>query len=362
MKKIFIVVGTRPNFIKITQFKKEAKKFPTLDIKIIHTGQHFDANMSEIFFTQFELEPDIYLNAEKGRPAAQIASIIQKLDDLVNEDRPDLILVPGDVNSTLATAIVANKNNIALGHIESGLRSFDQEMPEEHNRILTDQISQFCFVTEPSGMHNLAQENSLAAVHYVGNTMIDTLVAFQKQIDDCKFFEKLKLTQGNYFLLTMHRPSNVDNDEGLIFLHQLLKDLSKSRDIVFPAHPRTLKNLDALNLLQEIRENKKVHFIEPLGYFEFQNLVKNAFCCITDSGGIQEETTFVSIPCLTLRPNTERPITITKGTNTLLPNDIGMVNKYIKAIEQGEYKQGDIPENWDGSATFRILEVISNIK
>lgn len=359
MKNILIVVGTRPNFIKITQFKKELQKFPNLKAKIIHTGQHFDANMSDIFFQQFGLTPDIYLNAEKGSPSHQISSIIAKLDQLVQEERPDLIMVPGDVNSTLATAIVANKNNIPLAHIESGLRSFDRTMPEEHNRVLTDQLSQICFVTEPSGMNNLAQENNKASIHYVGNTMIDTMVAFKNEIDNSKYYESLDLSNGEYLLITMHRPSNVDNEEGLSFMHKLFTKLAEKREIVFPAHPRTLKNLEKLELLETIKQNPRIHFIEPLGYFQFQNLVKNAFCCITDSGGIQEETTFAQIPCLTLRPNTERPITIDKGTNTLLPNDIEMVLKYITAIENKQYKQGEIPENWDGKATYRILDIIN---
>ena len=361
MKKVFLVVGTRPNFIKITQVKKLGQKFRNLEIKIIHTGQHFDDNMSKVFFEQFKIEPEVYLNAETGTPSKQIASIIERLDGFIQIERPDIILVPGDVNSTLATAIVANKNNITLGHIESGLRSFDNSMPEEHNRVLTDKISHHCFVTEPSGMDNLAQEASVANVHYVGNTMIDTMVAYEKEIDESNYFDSINLKSKDYILLTMHRPSNVDSKDGISFIAKLIQEISKTKNVVFPIHPRTLKKFEAFNNLEVLTNNSKVKIIEPLGYFQFQNLVKNAFCCVTDSGGIQEETTFARVPCLTLRPNTERPITILKGTNTLLPNDIEMVLKYIQSIEDKTYKKGDVPELWDGKATERILKVLDNI-
>jgi len=361
MKKVLVVVGTRPNFIKITQFKKEALKFPNLEIKILHTGQHFDANMSDIFFEQFNTFPDYYLNAEKGRPAFQMASIIEKLDTFVNEVyRPDLILVPGDVNSTLASAIVANKNNISLGHIESGLRSYDRTMPEEHNRILTDQLSDHCFVTEPSGMENLAKENSHAQIHYVGNTMIDTLAAFEKQIIQNNKIAALNLSKHSFVLVTMHRPNNVDNNDGIAFINNLLLKLSEKLTVVFPAHPRTVKNFDTVQL-KELQQNKNIHILEPLGYFEFQNLVKNAKCIVTDSGGIQEETTYLQIPCLTIRPNTERPITTDSGTNTLIPNDIDLVLKYVQSIIDKNYKKGTIPELWDGKATQRILAAIDKL-
>jgi len=361
MKKVLIVVGTRPNFIKITQFKKEASKFPNIEIKILHTGQHFDANMSDIFFEQFNTFPDYYLNAEKGRPAFQIASIIEKLDTFINEEYcPDMILVPGDVNSTLATAIVANKNNIPLGHIESGLRSYDRSMPEEHNRVLTDQLADHCFVTEPSGMENLAKENSHAQIHYVGNTMIDTLANFEKQIIENNKIADLNLSPHSFVLVTMHRPNNVDNKQGIDFINDLLLKLSEKIFVVFPAHPRTVKNFDPKQL-KTLQQNKNIHILEPLGYFEFQNLVKNAKCIVTDSGGIQEETTYLKIPCLTIRPNTERPITIESGTNTLIPNDISLVIKYVQSVIDKKYKKGTVPELWDGKATQRILAAIDKL-
>ncbi len=361
MVKILIVVGTRPNFIKITQFKKEAKKFLNMEIKMVHTGQHFDPNMSDVFFEQFDCFPDFYLEATKGNPAQQIASIIDKLDHYVNHEfKPDIILVPGDVNSTLAAAIVANKNNITLGHIESGLRSYDRSMPEEHNRVLTDQLADHCFVTEPSGMDNLAKENSASQIHYVGNTMIDTLVAFEKEIDANSINKELGLENHKYALVTMHRPNNVDSENSIQFIAELLENIANKLTVVFPAHPRTLKNFDPKQLAA-LKSNKKIRFLEPMGYFEFQNLVKNAICVVTDSGGLQEETTFLRVPCLTIRPNTERPITIEVGTNTLLPNNIGIINKYLESIIDKTYKTGAIPELWDGKATFRILSAIDQI-
>jgi len=360
MTKILIVVGTRPNFIKITQFRKEALRFPNLEIKIVHTGQHYDANMSDVFFEQFNIFPDYYLEAEKGSACKQLASIIEKLDLFINTTYlPDLILAPGDVNSTLAAALVANKNNICLGHIESGLRSMDRTMPEEHNRILVDQMSDICFVTEPSGMQNLANENSLASIYYVGNTMIDTLTAFNNEIENTPILAELALSKKSYTLITMHRPKNVDTAQGIAFIAALLEKLSKKTKIVFPVHPRTLKQIPK-EALAKIQNNKKIKLLPPIGYFQFQKLVKEAKCIITDSGGIQEETTFLKVPCLTIRPNTERPITAEIGTNTLLINNIALIEKYVERIFEGTYKIGAVPELWDGKATTRILESITS--
>ena len=360
VKHILIVVGTRPNFIKVTQFKKIASKyFSHLTITILHTGQHFDDNMSKVFFDQFNLHPDVFLNAESGRPASQIASIIQKLDAYVAGNRPDIILSPGDVNSTLATSIVANKNSIPLGHIESGLRSEDLGMPEEHNRILADNLANHLFVTEPSGLNNIANEELAGKVHYVGNTMIDTMVAFQNEIDEAAYYNSLGLKSQDYILLTMHRPATVDNEKGVLFVKSLITEMLQKRDVVFPAHPRTINKMKEFGVFEELKGLKGLHFLPPLGYFQFQNLVKNAFCCVTDSGGIQEETTFAQVPCLTLRPNTERPITIEKGTNTLLSNDVALVINYLDSIANGSYKKGEIPELWDGKATRRILEALA---
>lgn len=360
MKKIFILVGTRPNFIKVTQFKKIGGKH-NLDIKIIHTGQHYDENMANIFFDQFELKPDFFLNISQGNPLSQIAEIIQKLQDLfTKEGNPDLFIVPGDVNSTMAGAIVANKMGVKLAHLESGLRSNDRKMPEEHNRIVTDNLADICFVTEPSGLENLKSEKVNADVRYVGNTMIDTLVGFSNKIDASNVLDEYELSDKNYYLMTFHRPSNVDNKSELIELIDTIKSISDKRTTVLPLHPRTRNNLLKNNLLQNLLDLENVIVTNPLGYFEFQKLIKHAKTVITDSGGIQEETTFRQVPCLTMRENTERPVTITLGTNTLVPFEKEVIIQELEKIESNTYKKGEIPKLWDGKATERIIESIVN--
>ena len=357
-KTIYILIGTRPNFIKVTQFKKSARNF-NVKISVIHTGQHFDVNMADIFFQELGIQPDYFLNIKPVEPSVQIAETITSLSSLILEiGKPDLFMVPGDVNSTLAGAIFANKNNIKLAHLESGLRSFDRTMPEEHNRILTDAIADKLFVTEQSGIDNLNLEKNAGDVFFVGNTMIDTLVAFKKEIDQSQILNKLKVKR-KYIVITIHRPSNVDNIEGLKKLHQLFLELSKKYDLLFPVHPRTLKNIENNQLIDEFKNIQGLQFLPPMGYFDFQNIVKNSSFVLTDSGGIQEETTFLKIPCLTLRPNTERPITCSMGTNTLIDFNIDKILNYVEQIEMGTYKKGTIPQLWDGKATERILRIIS---
>ena len=358
VKKIFILIGTRPNFIKVTRFKElgEAKG---MEIKIIHTGQHFDANMADVFFTQFGLQPDYFLNVGGQTPNTQIANIILKLEELfAKKGKPDLFIVPGDVNSTMAGAIAANKLGVKLAHLESGLRSYDKKMPEEHNRIITDNLSDICFVTEPSGIENLENENIAASVEYVGNTMIDTLVHFEPQIEASDVLERYNVDKGDYHLLTFHRPSNVDSEEELIILIEIINAVAKFGKMVLPLHPRTRNKLKEFGLLTELENMEELVLTEPIGYFEFQKLIKYAKVVLTDSGGIQEETTFRQVPCLTLRENTERPVTIIEGTNTLVPINADSVKRYLKEIEEGNYKIGAVPYLWDGKATERILELI----
>lgn len=357
-KKVFLLVGTRPNFIKVTRFKSLASAY-NVEVKIIHTGQHYDENMANVFFDQFKLKPDYFLNIDQGSPLGQITEIILKLESLFDEvEKPDIFIVPGDVNSTVSGAIVANKMGIRLGHLESGLRSFDRKMPEEHNRIVTDNLSDICFVTEPSGLDNLKDEKIKAEVHFVGNTMIDTLVGYSKEIDLSNVLEQYELEEQNYYLMTFHRPSNVDNESELVELIEIIEAISKKRKTVLPLHPRTKNNLEKNGLLKSLQELKEVIITGPLGYFEFQKLIKHTKAMITDSGGIQEETTFRQVPCLTMRENTERPITITKGTNVLVPFDKNEILDYLNKIEAGTFKQGEVPELWDGHATERILEII----
>ena len=362
-KKILIVVGTRPNFIKVTQFKKEASHFPLLDIKIVHTGQHYDTKMADVFFEQFELVPDYFLNIAQDSAVAQMAQIMIKLENLIHTSfTPDLMIVVGDVNSTLSAALVANKLNIKLAHLESGLRSFDKTMPEENNRLLTDAITDYYFVTEKSGMTNLENEKvKTDAVFFVGNTMIDTLVAYHKNIQSSAILKELNLESQKYVLMTMHRPATVDEEKGLNILISLIEEVTKEFKLVFPVHPRTLKNLEKYNLLQRFQSNKNIISTEPLDYFSFQKLIADCKFVLTDSGGIQEESTFLGVPCLTLRPNTERPVTCEVGTNTLIPFDVEIIKHQINLITTGAYKKGSIPELWDGNATTRIVKILNEV-
>ena len=362
--QIFIIVGTRPNFIKVTQFKKCALQYSALEIKIIHTGQHYDEKMADVFFRQFDLQPDYYLNIQPGSALRQTAEIMTKLEDLFSETgKPDILLVPGDVNSTLAAALAANKMGILLGHIEAGLRSFDRSMPEEINRILTDELSDLYFVTESSGLKHLqAEARPAAAIHYVGNTMIDTMVAFENEIEGSNVLEDLGIQDEAFILMTMHRPATVDSKAELEKLMLLLQDLEKRYKIIFPIHPRTIKNLKEFGLYETFQNFKNLKCTEPLDYFAFQKLIKYCTFIITDSGGIQEESTFRQKPCLTLRPNTERPVTTEIGSNTLLSFDLELIQAEINKIESGSYKKGAIPAFWDGKATERILNVLSQIK
>jgi UDP-N-acetylglucosamine 2-epimerase (non-hydrolysing) len=361
--KILLVIGTRPNFIKVTQFKKVAENYPSINLKIVHTGQHYDDKMADVFFKQFELTPDYFLNIAQGSPNTQIAEIMVKLEELIKSTfTPDLMIVVGDVNSTLAAALTANKMNVRLAHLESGLRSFDSTMPEEHNRIITDKLTNLFFVTEPSGYKHLKEEGiAEERILFSGNTMIDTLVAFTPQIDQSDILEKLSLTKKQFVLMTMHRPATVDDKDGIIKLHQLIEYITTKYKIVFPIHPRTLKKIEEFGLTNSFINNSNLILADPLDYFAFQKLVKNSNFILTDSGGIQEESTFLRIPCLTLRPNTERPVTITEGTNTLTPFDLDSIKKYISQIENGSYKKGIIPEKWDGKSTERIIKFLANI-
>ncbi len=362
-KKILVVVGTRPNFIKVTRFKQVAQRYPSIDLQIVHTGQHFDTNMADVFFQQFKLTPDHLLNISPGSANAQIGEIMIKLEELMqNTFQPDLLMVVGDVNSTLAAAITASKLKIPVAHIESGLRSFDKTMPEEFNRIVTDQVADMHFITEPSGKINLEKENIAAGkMHMVGNTMIDTLVAFEKDIENSDILKKLGLSPKEYVLTTIHRPATVDHEEGLKKLIRLFEIITQKGKAVFPIHPRTVNNLKNFGLYGQLTKNKNLVITEPLDYFAFQKLIKYCKYIVTDSGGIQEESTFLRVPCLTLRNNTERPVTCTIGTNTLVPFNIEDVQGYITQIENSIYKKGEIPALWDGHATERIFEVLDRL-
>lgn len=363
MRKILIVVGTRPNFIKVTQFKKVSIGYPDLEFKIVHTGQHYDRKMADVFFEQFNLIPDYFLNIEPASANSQMAEIMMKLELLIlNDYHPDLLMVVGDVNSTFAAALTGNKLGIKVAHLESGLRSFDRSMPEEINRLLTDEITDCFFVTEQSGLDNLKSEGkSLENIHFVGNTMIDTMVAFGTKIKENDILKRLEIKRSGFVLMTMHRPATVDNIEGLAGLFELIDFVTENYKIVFPIHPRTLSKIKALGFKDRIDKNVNIIVTEPLDYFSFQKLISETKFILTDSGGIQEESTFMRVPCLTLRPNTERPSTVTIGSNTLMPFSLLAISREIKKIETGEYKKGAIPTFWDGTTTERIIEIINNL-
>ncbi len=356
--KISVIVGTRPNFIKVTQFRRAASMFAGMELEIIHTGQHYDDKMARVFFDQFGLHPDHFLDVPPGSPNSQMAEIMLRLERKFTEQRPDVVMVAGDVNSTLAAALTANKMGISLAHVESGLRSNDRNMPEEYNRLLTDELSDYLFVTEDSGMIHLKAEGKKGKIFLVGNTMIDTLVAYCDEIDKSDILDVMQLNGTKYILMTMHRPSNVDTKEGLSLLLQVVKRLTPDYKIVFPAHPRTLKFMEQFGMLTEFTDNKQLIFSAPLDYFSFQKLVSSSAFVLTDSGGIQEETTFLQVPCLTLRPNTERPVTVDVGSNTLLPFDPDKILQYVSDIQSGKYKKGSIPPLWDGKASERIFRII----
>lgn len=355
MPKICLLVGTRPNFVKVTQFKKELEKFPTIELTLVHSNQHYTDSVSSIFFEQFDLKIDKFLSPFTGIPSSQIGHIIYELSEILHQDRPDLLLVVGDVNTTLAGAIVANKLGIKLGHIESGLRSFDRSMPEEINRILVDEICDLYFVTEPSGKENLLKEGKeLSKIHLVGNTMIDTLVAFEKQIADTTL--PFNTENRAIITVTLHRPSNVDEQEGIEKIIHLLTELSSKYHVVFPIHPRTEHRFKNLGYQSKLDSIENLTLTPPLDYFSFQKLVSISQALVTDSGGIQEETTFLKIPCITLRENTERPITTSIGSNVLMDFDVDLI---LSTIENPK-KNASIPDLWDGKSTQRILQVIAN--
>ena len=349
---ICTVVGTRPNFIKMAPIIDEINRRDLAQV-FVHTGKHYDEKMSDIFFTQLGMpHPDVYLGVGSGSHATQTAKIMMAFEAVCLEHQPDLVIVPGDVNSTVACALVAAKLNIPVAHVESGLRSFDREMPEEINRIVTDHVADLLFTTEPSGNQNLANEGIDAAkIHYVGNSMIDSLETHLPRALESKTWEQFDLTPGGYGVVTLHRPSNVDRLEVARELASALDEIGADVPLLFPIHPRTLSRGDGL---WESLAN--VRIIDPLGYLEFLGLMAKAKVVITDSGGIQEETTALGVSCLTVRRNTERPVTLTVGTNRLVdPTKADLLNAYG---ELGTTTDGQRPDLWDGKVAGRLVDVV----
>lgn len=363
-KKIIVVAGARPNFMKIALLVNKLRKIPSIQTLLVHTGQHYDYQMSEVFFQELKIpKPDIFLNVGSGSHAAQTAKVMTGFEQVILKEKPCLVVVAGDVNSTLACALVAAKMQTPVAHIESGLRSFDRTMPEEVNRLATDAISDYLFVSEKSGLTHLKKEGvSSKKVFYVGNVMIDSLIANMSSIDRSQILNKLKLKPLTYAALTLHRPSNVDTQEALLEIYAILKDCAAKSTLVYPMHPRTKSMLEKHGLLGKFKALPGLIMIDPLGYIDFIKLVKESSFVLTDSGGIQEETTYLKVPCLTVRENTERPSTVLEGTNALLGRDRKQISKAVDRILVRRWKKGRTPQYWDGRSTDRIIGVIRKIK
>lgn len=357
--KITIVAGARPNFIKIAPIikaiEKKQNEGATIFFRLVHTGQHYDKNLSDTFFEELNIpKPNSNLEVKSGSQAEQTGAIMVAFEKELLQNPCDLVLVVGDVNSTMACAIVAKKQNIKVAHVEAGIRSGDSTMPEEINRIVTDSITDYFFTTSTSASENLLKYGvEETNIHFVGNVMIDTLYQNLNRIFEPIFWNEYQLQTGNYIILTLHRPSNVDEEQSLIQLLQGIDALAGDKKVIFPIHPRTKAILGEINL-----ELKNILFVEPQGYLNFMFLIKNSFAVITDSGGISEETTVLGIPCFTMRNNTERPETQSIGTNTLVGTSIENLEKLFgEFLENGRQKAG-IPELWDGKASERIIDIL----
>ena len=376
--KVIQVVGARPNFMKVAPLHRAIKNLAGWTSKIVHTGQHFDAKMSDIFFTQLELpKPDFFLGIGGGSHTEVTAKIMLAFEKIVESEKPDLIIVVGDVTSTLACTLVAIKRGIPLANVEAGLRSGDRTMPEEINRILTDSVANYLFVTEQSGLDHLKREGVPdEKVFFTGNVMIDSLVRYQEKAKSSRILEELglqpsdtenrrevsRLYETDYIVMTMHRPANVDTETGLKAILELIELSTAKTKVVFPIHPRTRSNMAKFGLEDALTQNKNLILTEPLGYLEFIQLMTHSKAILTDSGGIQEETTYLGIPCLTFRDSTERPITVTLGTNQLLADlNPKITFAALEEILAGHHKKGQIPPLWDGHAAERIAENLFNL-
>ncbi|MDB4931025.1 MAG: UDP-N-acetylglucosamine 2-epimerase [Myxococcaceae bacterium] len=360
---VVFVAGARPNFMKVApMLRAMTAAAPPFARVLVHTGQHYDAAMSDVFFRELGMPaPDVHLNAGSGSHGAQTARVLASFEEylLGCADRPRGVVVVGDVNSTMACALAAVKLGVPVAHVEAGLRSFDRAMPEEINRLVTDAICDLLLTSERAGDANLAREGIPAGrVRFVGNVMIDTLVHQLPAARALGVPAAMGLGPQGYALVTLHRPSNVDDPARLAELVGLLERVAARRAVVFPAHPRTRERLERFGLLDRLRANAAVHLREPLGYRENLGLMADAALVLTDSGGIQEETTALGVPCLTLRSNTERPATVTEGTNTLVGDDLEAAWAEVVTVLEGRYKRGATVEGWDGHAAERVAQVL----
>jgi len=356
--RIIAVVGARPNFVKIAPILTELREYPHVSTTLVHTGQHYDARMSDAFFANLEIpRPDVNLNVKAVGAVAQMAEIMTRFESVLTSRRPGLVLVVGDVTSTLATALTAVKVGCPVAHVEAGLRSFDRTMPEEVNRVLTDAISDVLFTTEPEALKNLTREGiSPERIHFVGNVMIDTLFRYRERARKSDVLDRLRLEPGGYAALTLHRPSNVDDEGTLGMLLEAIARIQAEIPVVFPVHPRTRGRLDALAPVLPAMPGLRL--VDPLSYLDFVPLMANARCVLTDSGGIQEETTALRIPCLTLRSNTERPITVTRGSNRIVGTGQDAIYESWRTVAQGHWPTGELPDLWDGKAAGRLVRVL----
>jgi UDP-N-acetylglucosamine 2-epimerase (non-hydrolysing) len=351
---ILHVVGARPNFMKVAPVMAALSRQGGVVQTLVHTGQHYDTNMSEIFFAQLLIPmPDLNLEVGSGSHAEQTASVMTRLEPVILERKPDVVLVYGDVNSTLAAALVCAKLAVPVAHVEAGLRSFDRTMPEEINRLLTDQIAELLFTPSADAEANLLREGVAAEkIHFVGNVMIDTLERLLPRAHRVALMD----VPTRYALITLHRPSNVDDPAMLRRIIQTLEEISRELPVLFPIHPRTRQRLDEWRI--EVSLNGQLRLMDPIGYLEFLALQRKATVVITDSGGIQEECTYLGVPCLTLRENTERPVTVTTGTNVVVGRDMGRLHAEVDRILAGKAKPGKVPPLWDGKASERIADLL----
>ncbi len=366
--KVVLVCGARPNFMKVALLMQAiaerniSAKTNLIEPILVHTGQHYDYEMSKIFFEDLKLpEPDVHLAIGSGTHAEQTGRVMIEFEKVLLKEKPDLVIVVGDVNSTLAAALAASKLDIKVGHVEAGLRSYDKNMPEEINRLLTDHVSSYLFTPSLDAGENLKREGIAEdRIFFVGNIMIDSLLSHKEIASQRQVLSQLGLEKEGYALLTLHRPDNVDKRENLLKIIKALREISQRIPIVFPAHPRTQKRIEEFNLLNQLpRTNHQLLLIGALGYLDFLNLEMNSKFVMTDSGGIQEEATVLNIPCLTLRNTTERPITITQGTNTLVWNNTETIITEAFKILDGKGKKGSCPELWDGKTAERIVGMLT---
>lgn len=378
------IVGARPNFMKIAPIANaiddhnKKQKNPFIKHLIVHTGQHYDEKMSHLFFEELCIpRPHINLEVGSGSHAVQTASIMERFEPVLLEEQPDFLVVVGDVNSTVACCLVASKITYAKGnmtqrpvivHVEAGLRSFDRSMPEEINRVVTDSLSDLLFITEKDALNNLHKEGRSKNIYFVGNVMIDTLIAHKEKALKLNTGEKILYSKIGkeskqeippYGIVTLHRPSNVDSPHKLKSLMEAIEKISQRILLIFPLHPRTKANLERFGLYQSLQKNEQIVYTDSLGYLDFLNLLSNASLVLTDSGGIQEETTYLGVPCITLRDNTERPVTVKKGTNYLIGTEPENMIQTAMNILDGNGKKGVVPHLWDGKSGERIVEVLS---